>query len=162
MPLNRFHLGTVTIEVNQSLVITTFPSGARLPAAPESGQSYIASAWRNGYEGDIERMNQRHDLGHSLIAFWLGLCQSPTLAMVAAGLPADGTLAALEEDAVQALERLANHLQVDLLGVAARWDTGGEAPAGPLIPGLIPAEAVRSMRDSNAFMRSALDEELSR
>lgn len=57
-----------------------------------------------GYGTDVAALTRDHDLLHSLVADWLGQPHSYALAL-AAGLDACPQLAALEEDAVLALQR---------------------------------------------------------
>ena len=64
------------------------------------------TAQRLGYGDDVEAMNRDHDPLHRALCAWLGV---PSLAMrMAAGLDlteAEAALAALEEDAVLAVQR---------------------------------------------------------
>jgi hypothetical protein len=58
----------------------------------------------------VREMNAGHDLTHCLLAEWIGLPYSPTLASVAGGPLIESDLNAAEEAAVLALQRYLNVL----------------------------------------------------
>jgi hypothetical protein len=58
----------------------------------------------------VNEMNAGHDLTHCLLAEWIGLPYSPTLASVAGGPLIESDLNAAEEAAVIALQRYLNVL----------------------------------------------------
>jgi len=116
------HLGSVTVEDHDGYTITRFADGLEVLAlhAEQPGQAETAKGL--GYV-DAEAMNTEHDLGHSLLAYWLGLECSPTLRDVAEGKPAT-ELHCIEEEAVMAIQRFANAMGVSLVEVARNISRG--------------------------------------
>jgi hypothetical protein len=85
----------------------TLPCGTVVPGGPHDTEEYRATAQRLGYGGDTSAMCRDHDPLHALLADWLGL--SSYALRQAAGLATDDRLAALEEDAVIAVQRYMRH-----------------------------------------------------
>ena len=109
-------LGSVTVETFDGYTITRFADGKEVHAlhAEQPGQAETAKGL--GYP-DAEAMNTEHDLAHSLLCYWLGLPESPTLRDVAEGKTASD-LHYLEEEAVMAIQRFANAVGVSLVEIA--------------------------------------------
>lgn len=92
------------VVVGPSWSVSTLSSGATLHAHPDGSEEQVRTARRLGYDGDVGAMTRDHDPLHLALCDWLGI-ESQALA-AAAGEPADHDLAALEEDAVLAVQRL--------------------------------------------------------
>jgi hypothetical protein len=90
-----------------------------VPAEPEDTDAYRARAIALGYGSDTAAMSRDHELGHHLLAHWLGLPHSPTLYAVAGG-NLDHPLWRLEEGAVLALQAFAMAQGLRLEDVARR------------------------------------------
>ncbi len=114
-----FTLGTTTVSMIPEYTITTFADGLSLWAAHEdvSGLGQSATAQYLGYSS-VSAMNKAHDPTHGLLADWLGWGYSRTLYGVACGTPYVHT--DLEEDAVKAIQRLAQAAGIDLVGLAQK------------------------------------------
>ena len=113
-------IGDAVIAIEPALVTTALRRGGLIHAVPHDTPEYAATAARLGYGADVERLNRDHELTHSLLAAWLGLPESPVMRAVADNTwqhDPNGTLG-LEEDAVCAVQRLANAWGVDLLALA--------------------------------------------
>lgn len=80
---------------------------------PHSTGCYRATAERLGYGADVLSMTREHDPLHARLCDWLGLPDSYSLRR-AVGLDADPTMAALEEDAVLAVQRFMRRAGVAL------------------------------------------------
>jgi hypothetical protein len=98
--------GTI-VEIGLGSTLITLPSGATVPGAPHDTNEYRGTARRLGYGGDTTAMCRDHDPVHALLADWLGLT-SYSLRQ-AAGEPVDARLAAMEEDAVLAVQKYMRH-----------------------------------------------------
>lgn len=97
----------ITILISDARVVTVLPDGRRVHAVPERNAEQAETANRLGYGDDVDAMTRDHDPLHSLLANWLGLDSSYSLRHAAGSLADDEMhLAALEEDAVLAIQRL--------------------------------------------------------
>lgn len=105
-------IGACTVEIHPGWTETRFPDGRSVTALHTAQPGQDGTARRCGYRS-AEELNRDYDLTHSLLAAWLGLPWSPTLYDVARGISGD-ELHAIEEEAVLAVQRLANALKVDL------------------------------------------------
>jgi hypothetical protein len=113
------HLGRARIEFDGDLTTTVLPAG-KVPAVPQDNDEYRARAEALGYGDDTALMSREHEIGHALLAVWLGQPYSPTLFGVATGQHWPHWHD--EEAAVLALQRYARVLGVDLVRVAERRD----------------------------------------
>lgn len=81
--------------------------GAVIEGRPHDSDEYRATAARLGYGGDTLAMCREHDPLHALLCDWLGLPESYALRDAAGTLDeAERELAAIEEEAVLAVQRL--------------------------------------------------------
>jgi hypothetical protein len=121
--LHTFVLGTVTVLLYEGYTITRFADGLELCARHDDvaqvGQE--ETALRLGYDS-VPAMNRDHDLLHSLLAVWLGHGASPTLRARAEGRT--WHFAAIEEEAVLALQELLVRLQTTAVEVAQQMQGG--------------------------------------
>lgn len=96
----------ITIHRDGSTII--LPCGLVVESRPHDTESYRATARELGY-GDGQdaalRMAQEHDALHALLTAWLGIPESFSL-RVAAGADPDSEIAAIEEAAVLAVQKL--------------------------------------------------------
>ena len=110
-------ISETTIELHDDgLTVTVLPDGSRVEARPQGNPTYAARAAALGYGADVARMSREHEIGHSLLAEWLGLPESPTLRGVASG--AHWPHWPEEEAAVLALAAFSNAAGVSLEDVA--------------------------------------------
>ena len=93
-----------------------------VPAEPEDTDAYRARAIALGYGSDTAAMSRDHELGHHLLAHWLGLPHSPTLHAIAGG-NLNHPLWRLEEGAVLALQAFAMAQGIRLEDLARRAST---------------------------------------
>lgn len=102
----RLRNGTV-IEADPAGSCIWLPCGAMIAGRPQDTDEYRATAARLGYGADTLAMCREHDPLHVLLCDWLSLPTSYAM-LDAAGLldPADRELAAIEEEAVIAVQRL--------------------------------------------------------
>lgn len=107
-------LNAAEVEWSPQYTITRFWGGASIVSDHSEQKGQTATAEKLGMS--VEKMNQTHDLTHSLLAFWLGMPNSPTLKAVAKGNLYLHNAA--EEEAVLAIQRWANLAGVDLLKLA--------------------------------------------
>lgn len=112
------HLAQCTVAVTPLHVATTLPDGSTVYGEPHDTAEYRHTAVNHGYGLDIARMNRTHELTHTMLAHWLGLPASPVFERISAGLTEATDMTALEETAVLAIEAFANHMGVDLVGIA--------------------------------------------
>lgn len=96
----------VTVHDHGTTIV--LPCGLVVEGRPHDTNAYRATAASLGYGEGPEaalRMAQHHDALHAALCAWLGISESFSLRQ-AAGLPVDPELAAIEENAVMALQRL--------------------------------------------------------
>ena len=97
--------GRTSCKIHQDLVETTLPGGEVVMAAPQRTYEQRLTANRLGYGEDVEAMTRDHDPMHAWLCDALGLPHSTAL-MQTAGHNVDPTLAAIEEQAVLAVQAL--------------------------------------------------------
>lgn len=107
--------GDALVQVWPDCVRTVFADCVEVVGAPQDNDAYRATAERLGYGADTLRLCRTHEVVHSWLASLLGLPESPALRGAANG-SGPSLLTGAEEDAVMAVERLANLAGVDLLG----------------------------------------------
>ena len=113
------HLAGAQVRLHEDGVTTTvYPDGGCVPACAEDNDAYRQTALEHGYGADTALLSREHELGHSLLAHWLGLQYSPTLRAVADGRAGEGDWR--EEAAVLAIQRFARARGIDLVAVARR------------------------------------------
>lgn len=105
-PEATFRYGRTTVEVFDGWVRTTLPDGTAVHAVPGDTEEDRARAVSLGYGGDVWLMTRDHDRFHSLLAYMLGLAESPAMRQTAAKQVSE--LAAAEEEAVLAVQRFVN------------------------------------------------------
>jgi hypothetical protein len=93
------------IDTADGICRVTLPTGETVTAVPQRTQAQAATAQCLGYGDDVEAMTEDHDATHCLLADFLSLPTSHAL-RAAAGLDHDEGLAAIEEQAVMAVQRL--------------------------------------------------------
>lgn len=91
------------ILIGPDWVVTTLPNGMLVHARPNDDSPRMAR--RLGYGTDVAAMTRDHDPLHSALSDWLGMPFSYSL-MQAAGCDVCPALAALEENAVLAVQEL--------------------------------------------------------
>lgn len=102
--LERCELSNGTkISIGPKWAITRLPNGAEVHAHPREDQA--DTAMELGYGTDIEAMTRDHDPLHSRLMDFLKAPYSYSL-MLAAGCDVDPRIAALEEAAVMAVQKL--------------------------------------------------------
>jgi hypothetical protein len=120
-----FRLAGSEIEMETSgLTTTLFGDGSFVKAWPGDSAEDRARAVSLGYAKDdaalswdhLVAMSRDHEIGHALLAHWLGLPHSPTLTGVASGRYWPHWQA--EEAVVLALQRYARLAGVDLMALA--------------------------------------------
>lgn len=99
-----FRFGATTCRVGPTWVVTTLPDGSEVHAHPQDSMGQRQTAKALGYGLDLAAMTRDHDTLHAAIAAWVGLPESAALRQAAGGSP-DPELAAMEEDAVLAVQR---------------------------------------------------------
>jgi hypothetical protein len=95
-----------TLDFTPQGAVTAFADGSSYGAIPHDEPHYHAIAHRLGYEGDILKYAQEHELAHHLIAESFG-SHSPVLWALAHGEEPPAMLAAAEEALALALQRYA-------------------------------------------------------
>jgi hypothetical protein len=109
-------LDHASIEFTPEGAVSHFPDGAKWGAHPHPEMpSYHVVAARCGYEEDLLRYAQEHELAHHVLAEGFG-CHSPVLWALAHGEELSPLIAAAEEALVLALQRYARtaeHPMVD-------------------------------------------------
>ncbi len=124
------HLHTLSngteVAVGSNWARTTLPCGTTVYAEPNADSPRMAALL--GYGADVDAMTREHDLLHSRLMDWLGQPYSHGL-RAAVGLEHNPTVAALEEDAVLAVQRLSCALR----GLASSQGTA-PAPGHPTTP----------------------------
>lgn len=114
--MHKLHLaGAVVRSYPDGLTITRYPDGT-VDARPEDDSTYRARAQALGYGDNTAAMSRDHEITHHLLAHWLGLPRSPTLAGVAR--KDFWPHWQVEEAAVLAVQRFARESDVDLLRIA--------------------------------------------
>lgn len=98
--------GGTTVEVMSGWVRTTLPDGTQVQARPNYGHEDIARAHALGYQGDVWGMTLDHDRYHALLAWALGLKESPALRATALGQASE--LTGVEEELVLCAQRFVN------------------------------------------------------
>lgn len=106
-------IGQTEIEFRGDLTVSHLPGGLEVVAAPQDDPEYLGRAASLGYGIDTLAMSRAHEVGHSLLAHWLGLPESPTLRGVASGNYWEHWHS--EECAVMAIQKMANMAGVDLI-----------------------------------------------
>lgn len=118
----RILLNAAEVEWSHQYTVTRFWGGAILVSEHSEQPGQKVTAEKLGMS--VEKMNQTHDLTHSLLANWLGLPNSPTLKAVAKGNIFLHNAA--EEEAVLAIQKFANLMGVDLLNLAKGQENVGQ------------------------------------
>lgn len=90
------------IFVGPTFAVVTLPGGEEVHAHPNHKSADMAL--RLGYGTDVAAMTRDHDPLHARLTDWLGLRSSLALE-AAAGLRPNDDLAAMEEEAVLAVQR---------------------------------------------------------
>ena len=96
------------VQIHQYGTTIVLPCGLVVEGRPHDTEAYRATAAALGYgEGPDAALRccQDHDALHARLTAFLGIPESFSLRQ-AAGLPVDAELAAIEEGAVMALQRL--------------------------------------------------------
>lgn len=109
-----------TLEFTPEGAVTHFADGSRWGALPHDEPHYHALAHRLGYEGDILRYCQEHELAHHLIAEAFG-CHSPVLWALAHDETPATMFVAAEEALAMTLQRYARANEVPLIE-GVDWD----------------------------------------
>lgn len=106
----KYNISGTSVEVIKGGTITTFEDGSELVAttSPEKYDEQIHFARSLGYEDDVERMNEDHDLCHTLLAQALGETQCPVIHGVAAGDYVDPVTVQQREAIVFLMQKLSN------------------------------------------------------
>lgn len=99
--------GTI-VNIGPSWVHTILPNGRDVHAHPDADSARMAR--RLGYGRDVAALTRDHDALHAMLTAWLGMPFSYSL-MLAAGCDVCPAMAALEEEAVLAVQEF-----------KARWD----------------------------------------
>ena len=116
-------LGKTVVEVwDGNCVRTTLPDGAVIMAAPQDSDDYRRRAWDHGYQHDTFALCAEHEVGHSLLAYLLGLPESPALRAAVTAQEATH-LTNWDEAATLALAAYCNHAGVRLLDLAERYSS---------------------------------------
>lgn len=105
-----FRYGRTLVEVFDGWVRTTLPDGSELHAVPGETEEDVARAHSLGYGGDVWLMTRDHDRFHAMLAYALGLPESPALRNTAQG-GGSMLLTDLEECAVLAIQRYVQELR---------------------------------------------------
>lgn len=96
-----------SIDFTPDGAVSSFGDGSSYGAHPHPElHSYHVIAARCGYEGDLLRYAQEHELAHAVVAESFG-CHSPVLWALAHGEEPSALIAAAEEALVLALQRYA-------------------------------------------------------
>jgi hypothetical protein len=104
------------IELHEDgLTVSRYPWG-EVPARPQPNDGYRLRAIELGYGEDTALLSREHELTHHLLAHWLGLAASPTLAAVARGTT--DAHWRLEEAAVLAVQAFARAKGLSLVEIA--------------------------------------------
>jgi hypothetical protein len=107
MTMTRVALRFCELEYTPEGAVTHFPDGASWGALPHPEMpSYHVIAARCGYEDDLVRYAQEHELAHHVLAENFG-CHSPVIWALAHDEPPAPMIAAAEEALVLALQRYA-------------------------------------------------------
>lgn len=104
-PEEVYSYGWTLVEVFDGFVRTTLPDGTTLDAHPVDGEEHQARAKALGY-ASLWDMCKEHDPTHALLAYAIGLTESPALRQTAEGRETE--LAGLEECAVLAIQAFRN------------------------------------------------------
>lgn len=112
MTVQRLANGTL-IEIRRHGTRITLPGGQVVEGAPEDTNEYRLTAQRLGYFDDCLAMCRDHDPLHALLCDWLGLPDSFAL-RCAAGIDAESSMSAAEEDAVLAVQKFMRLAGADL------------------------------------------------
>lgn len=115
-------LAQADIEWDDGMTVSRYAEG-EVAACPEDNENYRARAAALGYGGDTALMSREHEIGHHLLAHWLGLPRSPTMD----GLLGPGPIYAhwrTEEAAVLAIQAFARIAGVDLTELAKKTSEG--------------------------------------
>lgn len=107
-------IGDTNLTFSECGVTTVLPGGAEVHAWPHRSAEYFATAYHLGYGDDVHRMCLEHETAHSLLAYWLGLPESPTMRQVS-NSASDTPMSNIEEAAVLAIQRFARFMKVDLV-----------------------------------------------
>lgn len=112
-------LAHATLEFTDDGAVTKFSDGSRYGALPHDEPHYHAIAHRLGYEGDILRYCQEHELAHHLIAEYFD--RTPVMWALAYGGRPDAFATAAEEALAMALQRYLHTNEVPLID-RVDWD----------------------------------------
>jgi hypothetical protein len=113
--------GTTTVVVYDDSTLITFADGSPIAGAPEDTDDYRATAQRFGYGCDTLQMCKDHEVMHIALCHWLGLPDSPTMALIRGkGDDRAMMLNRLEEAAVLAVQHFARAAGVDLMKIFRR------------------------------------------
>jgi hypothetical protein len=107
-----FRYGRTLVEVFDGYVRTTLPDGSPIHAVPGDSKEDVARAHALGYCGDVWLMTRDHDRFHAMLAYALGLQESPALRNTANAVKPT-LLTDLEEAAVLAIQRFAQELRAE-------------------------------------------------
>lgn len=78
--IDILRIAGASVELHPNgMTVTTYQTGERVPAVPQHDETYRARAVSLGYGDDVAAMSRDHEIGHHLLAHWLGLLHSPTL-----------------------------------------------------------------------------------
>jgi hypothetical protein len=116
--MRTIRIGSTVIEMHDSGLTVTKVSTGDVPAFPPDDEYQLRNAQELGYGNDRFLASRDHELAHSLLAHWLGLPESPTLAGVAAGN--HWPYWWREEAAVLALQGFARAAGVSLIEIAQK------------------------------------------
>lgn len=105
-----FRYGRTLVEVFDGFVRTTLPDGSAVHAVPGETEEDVARANALGYGGDCWLMTRDHDRFHAMLAYGLGLTESPALRRTAESGKST-LLTDLEEGAVLAIQRYVQELR---------------------------------------------------
>lgn len=112
------HLGGAAIALHDNGLTVTHCGRNKVEALAQNEPEYRQRAIDLGYGADTARMSREHELGHSLLAHWLGLTISPTLyALMRGTMWPDWRR---EEAAVLGLQGYARAANVDLEALATK------------------------------------------
>jgi len=117
--MQSYRYGETLIEIfdespnTNGCIRITLPDGVVVYGEPNFGPEHEARAAALGYP-DVWSMNREHDRIHALLAFMLGLRESPVLRAAANGGTERSELLGAEEAAVLAIQRFVNECRKTL------------------------------------------------
>lgn len=110
-----------TIEFTDWGAVTYFHDGTSYGAHPHETPHYFVAAHRCGYEDDVLRYCQEHEVCHLVVEEWLHDRPSRILWGLAHGKPVSAFDAVYEEFAAQALQRFIRANERPMIG-GVDWD----------------------------------------